>query len=404
MRIAYIFYEHPLSISGGGIGTYSDQIASVMARFNHDVEVFSGSKTGCYESILTHHYKLHLIPAASQEDFRLQVTKAFALAHETNPFDLIEGAEYGADTLSIKKLYPDIKLIIKLHTPKFLVKKLNFVIPSFFSKLHFILGGLLKGEFPKPYWNFTHDSNRDPEQELYCIADSVSSPSASLANIVRKEWGDKEIIVLPNPFQATGRIPVRNQSSKGNIRVLFIGRLERRKGIYDLAQSIPIIFKKNPAVTFGFAGSDQPSIKPGLTTKKYLLKKFSRYSARMEFFGLLTTAELNKKLDETDICVFPSLWENFPNACLEAMLAEKAVIASKNGGMAEMISHLENGYLISPNAPEEIAAAVLELSANHDLRLKLGKAAREQILKKYDATTVGLETELLYRQTLNKKK
>jgi len=403
MRIAYVSYEHPLSIAGGGIGTYIDQIASLMSQLNNDVELFSATGADSYECLLTNNYKLHLIPAASQKDFGEQVAKAFALVQQTNPFDLIEGAEYGADTLLIKKKFPEIPLVIKLHTPKFLVNRLNNVEPTLLSKLRYMISGMLKGESPKPYWRVTDDID-DPERELYQLADTVSSPSSSLAEIVKTEWGKKEIAILAHPFSLTELMPVIHTNLEDRIRVLFIGRLERRKGIYDLAKSIPMILKQNPCITFGFAGSDYPSIKAGMTTKAYLQKYLAPYFGSLEFFGLLSPDELNYRLIEADICIFPSLWENLGYVCMEAMLAEKAVIASKNGGMAEMISHLENGYLISPNSPEEIAAAVLELSANHDLRLKLANAARERILKKYDASTIGLETELLYRQTLNKKR
>jgi len=403
MRIAYISYEHPLGIAGGGIGTYIDQIASLMIQRNHDVELFSATATNRYECVFTNHYKLHLIPAVSQKDFGEQAAKAFALVQQNNPFDLIEGAEYGANTLLIKKRFPDIPLVIKLHTPSFFVNRLNYVEPALFSKLRYIISGMLKMESPKPYWRVTNEIE-DPERELYHLADTISSPSSSLAEIVRTEWGEKEIAILANPFPLTPLMPRSHKNSEDRIRILFIGRLERRKGIYDLAKSIPMILKQNPSITFGFAGRDHPSIKAGMTTKAYLQRYLIPYSGHLEFFGLLRRDELNDRLRETDICIFPSLWENFPNVCMEAMLAEKAVIASKNGGMSDMISHLKNGYLISPNSPEEIATAILELSANHDLRLKLASAAREHILTKYDATIIGLETELLYLQTLNKKK
>jgi len=402
MRIAYISYEHPLGIAGGGIGTYTAQIALIMSGRKHAVEVFSAVLGGSYKCMPTNNYKLHLIPVTSHQDFREQVEKIFASIHQTEPFDLVENAEYGADALLIKKRYPGLPLVVKLHTPRFLVDRLNFVSPRLFSKLRYILGGFLKGKFPKPYWKIKYGF--DPEQELYQLADAVSSPSTSLAEIVKSEWGRKEITVLPNPLPSTTMVTVNRQNPDNAIRVLFIGRLERRKGIYDIAKAIPLIFKKKTSIKFCFAGSDQPSIRPGISTKAYLLKRLAPYLDRLEFSGLLKPAELNSRLTETDICIFPSLWENFPNVCMEAMLAGKAVIASKNGGMSEMITHLKNGYLISPNSPNELADAILKLSGDNELRQILSAAGREHVLETYDPSIIGQKTELFYQYTLNKKK
>ena len=102
MRIAYISFEHPPGISGGGIGTYIGQISRLMTSMGHEVEVFSGT-TATPGTIDIDGYTLHLIRAESIAEFRTAVIQVFSPVHDTRAFDLIESPEYGADALEIKK-------------------------------------------------------------------------------------------------------------------------------------------------------------------------------------------------------------------------------------------------------------------------------------------------------------
>jgi glycosyltransferase involved in cell wall biosynthesis len=79
--------------------------------------------------------------------------------------------------------------------------------------------------------------------------------------------------------------------------------------------------------------------------------------------------------------VLPSRWENFPLACMESMLSGRAVIASRAGGMAEMIEDGTSGLLIPPDAPEAITRAVLQLVKNPHAVGRLGAAGRERVLQ-----------------------
>ncbi len=243
MRLAYISFEHPMGEKGGGIGTYVDQIAAIMAAREHNVEVFTSSAATQYIKQRSKNYLIHLIPSKNIDDFRSAVVPFFNSANEQQPFDAIESAEYGADGLLVKIKHPNIPLIAKLHTPHFLVGRLNFQMPSFFTKVRFIAGSLLRGRVPKPYWKETVKT--DNEKTIYNLADKVISPSLSLAQIVINEWGKREITVLPNPYvPSTALLNVMRKPADGKCRVLFIGRLEQRKGIYDLLSAIPEVLKK----------------------------------------------------------------------------------------------------------------------------------------------------------------
>ncbi|QXV67504.1 glycosyltransferase family 4 protein [Mucilaginibacter sp. 21P] len=397
MRLGYISFEHPLGQRGGGIGTYVDQVATIMAQRGHDIHVFTGFSGTAYSTKSLKNYVLHLVPAKSIDVFRLAVIPFFEQANDEKPFDAIESAEYGADGISIKKKHFKIPLVVKLHTPSFLVKQLNFTSPSFTTKARFITGAIVRGRMPKLYWK--EQLNHDIEKEIYLLADKVSSPSKSLAEIVANKWGHREITIIPNPYVPPAEIHSLNISQEKDVcRVLFLGRLEKRKGIYYLLAAIPQIIEVNPNIIFHFVGSDQPSYKDSLTVRSLMEKRLHGYKKHLKFDGFIENQQLHNVFSESDLCIFPSLWENFPNVCLEAMAAGRAVIGTNNGGMAEMIDHLKDGYLIEPNSPAAITNAILALAGNPLLRLKLGTAARKKVLANYNAEVIGSMTEQFYLQ------
>jgi glycogen(starch) synthase len=401
LRIAYISYEHPAGISGGGIGTYIGQISALMAARGHSVEAFSGTLSDSPSTIKLDGYRLNLIPAKNTTEFRARVVAIFSERHTAQPFDIIESPEYGADGLEIKKAFPNLPLTLKLHTPAFLIAKLNELKNRVTDKLRFVIGGLIRLQRIKFYW--VYDKKSDPEYELFNLANSVSSPSISLAKIVAIHWkSQKQITVIPYPFQTNGyEFKPVNLPQKTEIVITFIGRIEKRKGIMDLMKAVPAILNSFPDIKFRFAGS--PSLSPvkGLNMEEYLVKKLAKYSGSLEFLGLRPYQQIPLIIQESHICVFPSLWENFPNVCLEAMLGGRVVIGTNNGGMADIITNNINGILIPPGSPMAIAEAVKKLCGNPSLIRSMGNAARQTVMERYNGNVIGKLTEDFYRQIIN---
>lgn len=399
MKIAYISYEHPLGISGGGIGTYTDQIASIMAVKSHQVEVFSSNYTGQYSSTLINGYLLHLIPFDKVEVFRENILSLFEERHHEVEFDLIESPEYAADAFLIKKKYPEIPLVVKLHTPSFLVSKLNGERTTLISKIRFKLGGLLRGRIYKSYW--VYDKTNDLEYQQYLMADAVYSPSRSLKSIVENTWGSKRISVIPNPFEPKQSFLALKANNNKKVQVTFIGRLEIRKGIVDLVEAIPMVLEKCN-VEFAFFGEALNSPWKNIKMAEYIETMLKDYNRHIKIYGKVNYDSIITAFEQSDICIFPSKWENFPTVCLEAMAAGKPVIGTNNGGMQDMIIQGETGELIDSGAPEQIAKAIISLANNVTLRKKMGIAARKHLLENFNGKKIGDDTVYFYNQVLKK--
>jgi len=398
MRIAYISYEHPLGIAGGGIGTYIGQISRLMASRGHDIEVFSGH-INQNQTLNIDGYILHLIKSMHSSEFRQNVLAKFSERQEAKLFDVIESPEYGADALLIKKKFPNLPLTVKLHTPSFLVSELNHDKPNLLQKLRFMLGGLLRGKITKPYWHY--HKNSDIEYELFELADSVCSPSNSLKQITNEAWGEKKIKVIPNPFVPSKEILAIQQRHDTKIQVSFIGRLEKRKGILDLAKAIPMVLNSGVNVTFSFIGKPHHSPIKDLPMDEYLKKKLLLFKNDISFKGYIPYHLIPQVLNDTDICIFPSLWENFPTVCLEAMAAGKAVIGTNNGGMADMIENGESGILVPPSSPTKLAEAIIGLCNDKEVFNRVSINARKKVLNHYNGEKIGKMVEEFYENAIN---
>lgn len=399
MKMALISFEYPPDTGIGGIGTYFFQIANLLHNRGHYVEVFSASflKEGSTDE--GNGFLVHRIKTNDKFSFKESVVSKFEERQQAIRFDLFESPEYMADGLHIKLNFRDIPMVVKLHTPDFLVKELNDlnpVIPSKWMRIRFAIGAYRRLKKLKPYW-WQYDYKDDVEYKLVQLAELLITPSVSLGKIVEKKWKipHKRIIRIPYTFSPAKNvldIPVESETGV----VTYIGRLEVRKGVGIFAKVVPSVISRVPNARFRFIGQDQPSHIEGISMKEFLRKELDNYKSCIEFIDHCSPEEINKYLAGTDVCVFPSVWENFPNVCLEAMSAGRAIVGSKNGGMSDMLSKPKAGLLINPSSDKAIANSVVKLLGNKDLRYKLGTRARKAVQKKYGTHVIGKMTEKYY--------
>ncbi len=394
MKIAFITYEYPPDSADGGIATYVKQAANMLQQRGNQVEVFaasyqrSGTETEL-NGVVTHWLEQNSL----RVDFAQPIAQVFANRHREIGFDVLEGPDYGADSRFAVKLVPDIPLVIKLHTPEALLHQLNK--PSLKKILRRKLEFYRRGISP-----FI-----DIERVHALAADEIAAPSQSIGDKLIDLWGlePKKVNVFPLPYTPSPEslnIPLDTLTNT----VSFIGRLEIRKGVIDLAKAIPLILAKRPQTKFRFVGRVIESPHPRQNMLEYLQELLQPYLKSIEFTGKLRSEQIPSVLSNTDICVFPSLWESFGYVCLEAMAAGRGIVGSSSGGMAEMLNSDKVGRLVPPKSPEKIAQAVLELLTAPQLRQQLGYAARARVIEQYNIERIGSLQEASYRRAIAYKK
>jgi len=181
--------------------------------------------------------------------------------------------------------------------------------------------------------------------------------------------------------------------------VLYIGRLEFRKGVNILLRTIPRVIDRHPEARFIFIGSD-------CGMRDYILSKAERLRIQDKII-LVGEIARDKVIDyyyTASCCVVPSLWENHPYVCLEAMACGRPVIASNVGGIPEIIKHGSTGLLFPPGSFMALAENIIMLLGDMHLRKMLGENAKKHIQKEYSLEAVSNQSISIYEKVLNGKR
>jgi glycosyltransferase involved in cell wall biosynthesis len=157
----------------------------------------------------------------------------------------------------------------------------------------------------------------------------------------------------PAPFQ-TMKTRRRNQPAHPP-RILFVGGNIQRKGLPTLIRAAASILKEEASVSFWVVGGDhnQPAMEK--------LCRANHVRDCFQFLGWRSQSELQKIYRQCDIFAMPSLVEALGVVFLEAMAAGLVPVATKVGGIPEIIQDGYNGLLVAPDAPDELSQAIIEL-------------------------------------------
>ena len=397
MKIAFISYEYAGTATSGGIGTYTRNAARMMAQRGHLVEVFTaGEPAHCV--VPGNNLGVHFI-RSTREQFSQAVAGCFASRHEELDFDVLEGPEYKTDAAEILRAFPNLPVVVKLHGPSFTIFESNSHYVSLLAKARFFAGGIRRGRMPQNPWRY--DPACDPERAHAIAADELTANSKTVADRVARVWKWPQSRIVPIPLVFYPPPALLQISPQSDTRtVLFLGRLEVRKGVIELARAIPLVLRKRPDTRFRFVGRSLPHPQTGLSLVVHLKDILGKYSAAVEFTGGVPYDEIPLLFDRCDICVFPSHWEASGFVCMEAMAAARGVIGSSSGGMKEIIEDGRTGLLVPPSNPSAIAEAILELVMAPDRRMQMGTAAREHVISAYSPDVIAPLQEASYLRAI----
>lgn len=249
------------------------------------------------------------------------------------------------------------------------------------------------------------------ERELIERASHVLPNTQSTLELARRVYG----VELPRSRYTVvpyGIVPVNDDATSpislesDSRSILFVGRLEKRKGILDLFNALPIIMKTHPNTTVVIAGADNSehdgfASSHGMTYPQYFQKHFSAYQGSVHFTGEIDDVELQSLYRSCDLFVAPSLHESFGLIYLEAMNFAKPVIGCAVGGVPEVVENGATGKLIEPETPQSLANAVISLLNNPAQMREMGLAGRARLLR--DFTYLGMAQRFadVYRKVIS---
>ncbi len=379
---------------GAGIGTYAAAMARAWAAGGHEVHVLSPAHRGLeatgprlFPGVRFHARQATLGPSELKQcgwpfqRHALEILRTLESLHERYQFQYIEFPEYwgeGYFALKGKRRlgkFQGVVLGVRLHTPSVLCRELN----------------------QSPALSDEQATLEHMEAESIRDADVLLSPSKAMLDWIDQHAEarqDQPASVVPYPFDVrefatlAGGMrkppePFDDPADRDKPReILYFGRLERRKGVETLVDAVKRLLDSAINVRCRFIGNDTDSGPGGASMLSHLRARFHNYRAEsFSFEPAIGREELGAPIRHATVVCLPSLWENYPNACLEAMSLRACVLASDAGGMGEVVEDGVSGVLFQGGNATNLTATLRRVLADAELRATCAANAPKRVAK-----------------------
>lgn len=242
------------------------------------------------------------------------------------------------------------------------------------------------------------------------IAANSNATVAALAKVYGLTGPDLPLQVIPHGIQPVDAEMVRPfpiDKPPAQLTVLYVGRLEKRKGIQELFAAIGKLHARLPHVHFIIAGADNSASdgfkrKTGLSYPAYFQKHYPHCASAVTFLGEVSEEKLQSLYQSCDLFVAPSLYESFGLIYLEAMNYAKPVVGCRAGGIPEVVEDGVTGRLVDPQSADQLATALYDLLRAPHLLYEYGIAGRQRLLDRFTYLHMARGFEQVYRQVLHR--
>ncbi|MEO0481546.1 MAG: glycosyltransferase [Planctomycetota bacterium] len=408
MRIAHCSLEVQ-GVRGGGIGTYVGEAGRALRAAGHEVWLFTMRPDAELESrfraVCDEAFDRVVFVDEDLDDplryrfgFARRPYRESQMVHDAIrragvEFDWIEFPDYEAwgyvavQEQDLFRTHGDAVVAVHLHSPT------------------------------RECWDYNlQRHNLGPKEREVCALEEdairrtplLLAPSRRLREMVADRLGlaptrlgDGEAVaeILRYPMRLSPELPASPANGRRleDLRIVYFGRMEPRKGVHHLVEA----FRQLPEVRLELFGEDRPSSPQGGSLIEWLSRDLP---PNVTFRPALPRERLLAELSSFDVCIFPSLWENWPNVCLEAMAAGRVVLGAKNGGMSEMIEAGASGFLVDGTDPDDIARVIRdELGQALDRLDEIGSAAAARARELCDPAKYASRVEELHGQAVRKR-
>jgi phosphatidylinositol alpha-mannosyltransferase len=200
-------------------------------------------------------------------------------------------------------------------------------------------------------------------------------PNPELAAALRARWPAVPALDMPNGVDPDRFRPARAPVPDRRERVLlYVGRLSPEKNLLRLVEAVARLATRPVRLVLIGDGPDAAAIRA----------RAAALGASVELAGVVPNGRMPERFAGADCFVLPSLTEGHPKALLEAMSAALPCVVSDRGGNRLLVDHGDNGLRVDPEDVAALAAALDRVLADATLAARLGKAARERVLARYD--------------------
>jgi hypothetical protein len=380
----------------GGVGRYTAELARGFAAEGHEVHVFTGSQghtttLDFEDGVWVHRVhvrdrrlpelrgapvagNLYLLAANYHEVCRL---------HERSPVDFVSAPLWLCEGLfsSLEERFPTITTLVTS------MKTIAGLHPSW-------------RDDPQP------QAMLRLERETAARSDYVHAISQAILDQMREDYAEfrpTTSFVVPLGIEdryAEPDLSPMSEAEPSDVTVLFVGRLERRKGVDVLLEAARRLLRELPHVSFVIAGKDTANTEQDLSYREAFQRSLADAPdllGRVRFTGQVSEEELWRLYADCDVFCAPSRFESFGLVLVEAMMFAKPVVGCAVGGMREIVVEDVTGLLAEPGDVDSLTRCLRRLVCNTDLRRSLGEGARRRYLDRYELSSVTRSAIDAYR-------
>ncbi|API86351.1 glycosyltransferase [Francisella uliginis] len=396
LHIVLLTSEFPPFNGKGGIGTLYYNLASELLLMGHFVTVLTKSSSykvhRCGNFMLIQHPIIKTVKDKNSkglfaDKLNWSITACSLIEYldaEYLKVDVIDSSLWDVEMFAIiaKDSFKKIKKILRLVSPLKVVADIN------------------KLQIPMYDYNMLIDA------EKYCIenADNVIAISNSVKYTVQSKynvevdsrWVQNYIGITPWPSydvnsnygELDESFKELNKISKGYKKILFLGRLEARKGFDIFVEAISILINKGC--------KNLKAIVAGDDVEGIYSKTVDTMTTNFIYLGAIDDAYKDSIIATSDIVVFPSRYESFGLVALEAFIHGKPVVGSNSGAIPEVVEDGFAGLLFESGNAEDLSHQIESLILDSNLYKKLAKGALFQS-QKFSARKMALSSLEIYQ-------
>jgi len=184
--------------------------------------------------------------------------------------------------------------------------------------------------------------------------------------------------------------PVKRKERQDDFVVGFVKHLEPKYGPEYLIRAMRRVVDKHPRARLLMVGSGS------MREELEALVDDLGLRSRVIFTGAIPHKDVPRTLAKMDILAMPSIHDAFGVAALEAQAMEVPVVATRVGGIPEVVEDGMTGVLVEPRNVEQLAQAIIGLLEDPDLRMEMGRKGREYVLAHYQWKENAAEMEEIY--------
>ena len=264
-------------------------------------------------------------------------------------------------------------------------RKACFILPAHLLGVPYVLH-MHGGDFERFYRERCGPVARRLLEFVYGHAGAVIALTEGWRRTIEAIVPAARVVVIPNPV-AMPRTPA--PVATNSPRVTFLGMVKEAKGVYELLDAFSTVARAHPDARLVVAGDGE-------------LEKFRYKACERDLFDAIETPgwvgapEKDALLQSASVFVLPSHIEALPMSLLEAMAAGLPVVATRVGGIPDVVTDGREGCLVAPRDPVALAAAIERLLDDPAQRVALGLAARRRVAESYSVAAVIPRIESLW--------